>query len=105
MTYLFTLLYFAALLHYDSCSSEICTTVCGMQGTPSAGAYDPDAIASFVKQLTDFDRRMNTVVVDAKILHGISQGQLIAAGEGPLLILTHHIMYARMPHGLVPVFR
>lgn len=79
-----------------------------MQGTPSAGAYDPDAIASFVKKLTDFDRRMNTVVVDSKILQGISQGQLVAAGEGPFLILmhwSHHIMYAVMPHGLVPVFR
>lgn len=31
-------------------------------------------------QLTDFDRRMNTVVVESEILKGISKGELIAAG-------------------------
>ncbi|DBB00608.1 TPA: hypothetical protein ACH3X3_002298 [Trebouxia sp. C0006] len=63
------------------------------------GATNPDAIdqqkaTAFVDALTQFDRRMNQVVVDSGILKGIPQGRLKAAGEqiglqaGCLTVLT-----------------
>ena len=50
------------------------------QGSAAGDAYNKDAIDSFVEQLTDFDRRMNTAVVESGILRGISQGQLATTG-------------------------
>ncbi|DBA77723.1 TPA: hypothetical protein ACH3X2_008416 [Trebouxia sp. C0005] len=63
------------------------------------GATHPDAIdqqkaTAFVDALTQFDRRMNQVVIDSGILKGIPQGRLKAAGEqiglqaGCLTVLT-----------------
>ena len=55
-----------------------------LQGASSSSSFDQPAVASFVDDLTQFDRRMNTVVVEAKILQGISQRQLATTGRTPL---------------------
>lgn len=52
-----------------------------MQGSAPAEAYDQESVAAYVRQLTDFDRRMNTVVVESGILQGVTKGELAFAGK------------------------
>jgi len=47
---------------------------------PAAG-YNDEWLAGVIDQLSEFDRDMNTVVVDSGILTGIPSGALMRAGE------------------------
>lgn len=64
------------------------------EGVAHPDAIDQQQATAFVDALTQFDRRMNQVVVDSGILKGIPQGRLKAAGEqiglqaGCLTVLT-----------------
>ena len=51
-----------------------------MQGGAPADAADQQKATAFVEALTDFDKRMNQVVVDSGILQGIPEGRLTTAG-------------------------
>ncbi len=53
----------------------------GLQGATNPDAIDQQKATAFVDALTQFDRRMNQVVVDSGILKGIPQGRLKAAGN------------------------
>ena len=53
----------------------------GLQGATNPDAVDQQKATAFVDALTQFDRRMNQVVVDSNILKGIPQGRLKAAGN------------------------
>ena len=55
-----------------------------MQGGAAADAADQQKGSAFVEALTDFDKRMNQVVVDSGILQGIPEGRLRSAGA-PIL--------------------
>ncbi len=53
----------------------------GLQGATNPDAVDQQKATAFVDALTQFDRRMNQVVVDSAILKSIPQGRLKAAGN------------------------
>lgn len=55
-----------------------------MQGAANPDGLDRQKTTDFVDALTQFDRRMNQVVVDSGILKGIPKGRLRAAGKRPL---------------------
>lgn len=57
---------------------HICVTV---QDTPPATSLDELALARLVDQLSEFDRKMNGVVVDSGILAGIPDGAISRVGE------------------------
>lgn len=52
-----------------------------MQGAVPADALNEEEATAFVGALTNFDKRMNQVVVDSGILKGIPEGRLKLAGE------------------------
>lgn len=54
------------------------------QGGGSSNGAGQQKASAFVEALSDFDRRMNQVVVDSAILQGIPEGRLTATG-GPFL--------------------
>ena len=54
-----------------------------MQDAANPDGLDQQKVAVFVDALTQFDRRMNQVVVDSGILKGIPKGRLRAAGKRP----------------------
>lgn len=70
-----------------------------MQGAANPDGLDQQKITDFVDALTQFDRRMNQVVVDSGILKGIPMGRLRAAGKRPLRI---PLVAAYSSHSLRP---
>lgn len=54
-----------------------------MQAAAHSDGGDQRKASAFVQSLTNFDRRMNQVVVDSGILKGIPKGRLKAAGWWP----------------------
>ena len=52
-----------------------------LQATLHAAGVDQQKAKAFVDSLTNFDRRMNQVVVGSGILKGIPEGRLRSAGE------------------------
>ena len=54
-----------------------------MQGAAHPDKLDHDKVSTFVEALTQFDRRLNQVVVDCGILKGIPKGRLNEAGNVP----------------------
>ena len=55
-----------------------------IQGGAAADAADQQKATAFVEALSDFDKRMNQVVVDCGILQGIPEGRLTSAGASLL---------------------
>ena len=53
---------------------------CQASAEPAAG-YNDEWLAGIIDQLSEFDREMNTVVVDSGILAGVLFGALMRAGE------------------------
>lgn len=51
-----------------------------IQGGAAADAADQQKATAFVEALSDFDKRMNQVVVDSGVLQGIPEGRLTSAG-------------------------
>lgn len=56
-----------------------------MQGLPEPEGYNDEWLARFVERLSVFDRDMNAVVQDTRILAGVSPAELVAAGAHPYL--------------------
>ena len=54
---------------------------CHQDGAAPAASYNDEWLAGVVDQLSEFDRDMNTVVVDSGILTGIPSGALARAGQ------------------------
>ena len=50
------------------------------QGGAAVDTADQQKATAFVEALTDFDKRMNQVVVDSGILQGVSEDRLRSAG-------------------------
>jgi hypothetical protein len=58
-----------------------------LQGLPPPEGYNEEWLAGFVERLSGFDRDMNTVVQNSRILAGVPPPALAAAGAvaaGPL---------------------
>jgi hypothetical protein len=53
---------------------------CSQEGAAPAASYNDEWLAGVVDQLSQFDRDMNTVVVESGILAGIPSGALARAG-------------------------
>ena len=51
-----------------------------MQVGAAVDTADQQKATPFVEALTDFDKRMNQVVVDSGILQGVSEDRLRSAG-------------------------
>jgi hypothetical protein len=54
---------------------------CLLQGLPAPDGYNEEWLAGFVERLSAFDRDMNTVVQNSRILAGIPPPALSAAGK------------------------
>lgn len=51
-----------------------------LQDTPSLEAFDEKLLAGIIDHLSEFDREMNSVVVESGILAGIPEGTLARSG-------------------------
>ena len=54
-----------------------------LQGPPPPEGYNHEWLAGFVERLSAFDRDMNVVVQDSRILAGVAADALAMAGGGP----------------------
>ena len=61
-----------------------------LQGGAAVDTSSQQKATAFVEALTDFDKRMNQVVVDSGILQGIPEGRLTSAGASLLSPQTGH---------------
>ena len=51
-----------------------------LQGLLATDSYNDESLAGLIDRLSEFDRDMNTAVVESGILTGIPQGALYRAG-------------------------
>ena len=61
-----------------------------MQEGTGPGQYDAAWLQRFVRQLSEFEGRMNQVVVDSGILAHVPPGSLAAAGRVPSQAFSSH---------------
>ena len=78
------------LVSAEACAAE--TPAAALQGLPPPEGYNEEWLAGFVERLSAFDRDMNTVVQNSRILAGVPPPALAAAGAAAAQLQTARMM-------------